>query len=330
MFFGDGGQVGLVLGYLGALGEVLPDQSACVLVAASLPWAVGIGEVDRHVGGPGTGRRGRCISLPWSQVRVPFIRSGSPLTWSISASHTPAESLPLGRARIVTNRVVRPRQGDSGAAPVGADDQVALPVARHPPVGGFFGALVDADHADDRGFALAQGSARSAPGAPGAQHDPVLAQRRARHSAESRCRSPRQTRAAPIASGDPLQGPSVSSVASTRSPPGEGLPGRARARQVGQHPGPKGRAGVDHLGVLGRDLRRCAVTSAPTGRYPQALLVAGDLPRDHRDITTDPLSDPAQRPALLQPPCDRSPIRHRQHPTQHNLPPLTSTVATTL
>ena len=189
VFFGDGGQVGLVLGYLGALGEVLPDQSACVLVAASLPWAVGIGEVDRHVGGPGTGRRGRCISLPWSQVRVPFIRSGSPLTWSISASHTPAESLPLGRARIVTNRVVRPRQGDSGAAPVGADDQVALPVARHPPVGGFFGALVDADHADDRGFAPAQGSARSAPGAPGAQHDPVLAQRRARHSPESRCRS---------------------------------------------------------------------------------------------------------------------------------------------
>ena len=184
MFFGDGGQVGLVLGYLGALGEVLPDQSACVLVAASLPWAVGIGEVDRHVGGPGTGRRGRCISLPWSQVRVPFIRSGSPLTWSISASHTPAESLPLGRARIVTNRVVRPRQGDSGAAPVGADDQVALPVARHPPVGGFFGALVDADHADDRGFAPAQGSAGSAPGAPGAQHDPVLAQRRARHSVD--------------------------------------------------------------------------------------------------------------------------------------------------
>ena len=142
--------------------------------------------------------------------------------------------------------------------------------------------------------------------------------------------APRQTRAAPIASGDPLQGPSVSSVASTRSPPGGVLPGRARARQVGQHPGPKGRAGVDHLGVLGRDLRRCAATSAPTGRYPQALLVAGDLPRDHRDITTDPLSDPPQRPALLQPPSDRSPIRHRQHPTQHNLPPLTSTVATTL
>lgn len=207
MFFGDGGQVGLVLGYLGALGEVLPDQSACVLVAASLPWAVGIGEVDRHVGGPGTGRRGRCISLPWSQVRVPFIRSGSPLTWSISASHTPAESLPLGRARIVTNRVVRPRQGDSGAAPVGADDQVALPVARHPPVGGFFGALVDADHADDRGFAPAQGSAGSAPGAPGAQHDPVLAQRRARHGAESRCRSPRETQPLPSLLGTPCRVP---------------------------------------------------------------------------------------------------------------------------
>ena len=79
-----------------------------------------------------------------------FIRSGSPLTWSISASHTPAESLPLGRARIVTNRVVRPRQGDSGAAPVGADDQVALPVARHPPVSSFFGELVNADHAHFR------------------------------------------------------------------------------------------------------------------------------------------------------------------------------------
>lgn len=129
--------------------------------------------------------------------------------------------------------------------------------------------------------------------------------------------------------GTPCRAPSVFIGGLDSQSPGD-LPRRARARQVGQHPGPKGRAGVDHLGVLGRDLRRCAVTSAPTGRYPQALLVAGDLPRDHRDITTDPLSDPAQRPALLQPPCDRSPIRHRQHPTQHNLPPLTSTVATTL
>ena len=128
----------------------------------------------------------------------------------------------------------------------------------------------------------------------------------------------------------PLAGPLSVFIGGLDSQSPGDLPRRARARQVGQHPGPKSRAGVDHLGVLGRDLRRCAVTSAPTGRYPQALLVAGDLPRNHRDITTDPLSDPAQRPALLQPPCDRSPIRHRQHPTQHNLPPLTSTVATTL
>lgn len=50
-FFSDGGEVGLVLGYLGAFGEVVADQSACVLVAASLPGGVGVGEVDRHLGG---------------------------------------------------------------------------------------------------------------------------------------------------------------------------------------------------------------------------------------------------------------------------------------
>lgn len=38
----------------GAFGSVLADQATCALVGASLPWPVGIGEVDRHIGGPGT------------------------------------------------------------------------------------------------------------------------------------------------------------------------------------------------------------------------------------------------------------------------------------
>ena len=141
--------------------------------------------------------------------------------------------------------------------------------------------------------------------------------------------SPRETQPLPSLLGTPCRVPASHRWPRLAVPPAGFCRGvRERARSASTLAPRAGQASI--LRVLGRDLRRCAATSAPTGRYPQALLVAGDLPRDHRDITTDPLSDPAQRPALLQPPCDRSPIRHRQHPTQHNLPPLTSTVATTL
>ena len=42
-----------------------------------------------------------------------------------------------------TKRLVRPYQGDQGAAPAGADDQVALPVARYGPVSGLGRAHTD-------------------------------------------------------------------------------------------------------------------------------------------------------------------------------------------
>ena len=45
---GDGGEAG-------ALGEVVADQAVGVLVGGALPGAVGVGEVDRDVGGSGEG-----------------------------------------------------------------------------------------------------------------------------------------------------------------------------------------------------------------------------------------------------------------------------------
>lgn len=75
-----------MLGDGGAFGQVLADQPTCVLVGSWLPWAVGIGEIHRHIGGPATGRRSRCIWLPWSGVRVPFINQ---------RLHTPVESFSL-------------------------------------------------------------------------------------------------------------------------------------------------------------------------------------------------------------------------------------------
>ena len=94
---------------------------------------------------------------------------------------------------------------------------------------------------------------------------------------------------------------------------------RERAKSASTLARSAGQASI--LRVLERALRRCAATSAPTGRYPQALPVTGDLPRDHRHVTTDTGSDPPQRPPLLQPSNDRSPIHQRQHPTHHSLPP---------
>gem|GEM_PF-5089514 len=49
----------------------------------------------------------RAIWLPWSQVRVPFITSGRVVTCLISALYTLVESLPLGSARMVRNRLAR-------------------------------------------------------------------------------------------------------------------------------------------------------------------------------------------------------------------------------
>lgn len=60
----------VMVGYRGALGEVGPDQSACILVAASLPRAVGIGEVDRHVGGHGQGGVAGASRCPGTEVRA--------------------------------------------------------------------------------------------------------------------------------------------------------------------------------------------------------------------------------------------------------------------
>lgn len=52
-FFRDCCEVGLVLGDVGAFGQVLTDQSVCVLVTATFLWGTRVSEVHRQVGGHG-------------------------------------------------------------------------------------------------------------------------------------------------------------------------------------------------------------------------------------------------------------------------------------
>lgn len=142
------------------------------------------GPVAPRDGSPGTERRGRCISLPGSRVRVAFHQIGRPVDMLDRRVAHPGGvlfCLPFGW---------RQDGHEPGGAPVGADDQVALPVARTPAgqwllrgrssmlIMPMIGALRPRGDRWGRGCRVMLG----------AQHEGMLAQRRARHGTESRCR----------------------------------------------------------------------------------------------------------------------------------------------
>lgn len=57
-----------------------------------------------------------------------------------------SESLPMGRPKIMTKRLVRSTRVARGGLAVAADDQVTFPMTRNPTVLGVWVALVDRDH----------------------------------------------------------------------------------------------------------------------------------------------------------------------------------------
>ena len=116
-FFRDCCEVGLVLGDVGAFGQVLTDQPVCVLVTATFLWGTRVSEVHRQVGGHG--QRGMPSHLG---SLVPGQRSphqiGKPGDVVDQMRHTPRLSpSPFGRARIVTNRVLRSTRVIAALAP---------------------------------------------------------------------------------------------------------------------------------------------------------------------------------------------------------------------
>ena len=130
------------IGEAGAFGEVLADQAVGVLVGGALPGAVGVGEVDRDVGGGGeVGVPGHLASLvpgdrgPYGsgQVSDHGLQGGGDGLGVVAGAQAVYEHEAAGALH----------QGDQGAAPAGADDQVALPVTRHGPVGGLGRAHTD-------------------------------------------------------------------------------------------------------------------------------------------------------------------------------------------
>lgn len=143
-----------------ALGQVLADQAVDVLVAAALPGAVWVAEVDRHTGLLGDFRVPRHLS--------PLV-VGHALAYSQRhAVQRRAEALHRrGRRRIVHLRQDQVAAGtlDQGGYRRGvglALDQIALPVTGHQAVFDLRWAYVDADHVGDLATSIHPAGARPA------------------------------------------------------------------------------------------------------------------------------------------------------------------------
>ena len=143
-----------------ALGQVLADQAVDVLVAAALPGAVWVAEVDRHTGLLGDFRVPRHLS--------PLV-VGHALAYSQRhAVQRRAEALHRrGRRRIVHLRQDQVAAGtlDQGGYRRGvglALDQIALPVTGHQAVFDLGRAHVDAEHVGDLATSIHPAGARPA------------------------------------------------------------------------------------------------------------------------------------------------------------------------
>ena len=323
---GDGGQVGLVVGDRGALGQVLADQTVRVLVGAAFPGRVRVGEEHGHRGRQGEGgvpghlralvpgqglahHRGQLVRVVDQDVG----QGGG----GFAVGQREDQRVPGGALN----------QRGGGRLAVGADDQVALPVPGHPPVGDIF-AGVDAGHPHDRGTALTQGSWSAPAGPLGAQQDPVLGEVAFGQGVDEPVDRLVGHRLAVRRRGCVHQAHAL--VLGLHAQPARDLPRGPRPTQIGQDPA------AQHL--VGRDLPDLRATAALLGgavRVDQAVPaglepVPANLPRDHRRRTVDVDRDRPDRPPRLQPLRDLHPIRHRQHPAHQQPSAVTSTVATTL
>ena len=135
------------------------------------------------------------ISAPWSQVSERRSCSGSVVILAAIASRTASAPCPASAGPFSTRALavaVHARQVQQHREPGGAldqcpdrravqsDDQIAFPVARHRPVGGFGRALADHDlRADEVPAAPARAGPRHAQRPPGAQARGQLAAQRA-------------------------------------------------------------------------------------------------------------------------------------------------------
>src|SRR5687767_4515289 len=151
-------------GEVGAFGQELADQAVPVLVGSSLPGGVRVAEVDRAAGGDAEGVVGG--EFP---ALVPGQGSGQ-LGGEPGDVLGEAGSDVFGGFGLDLDQHPEPgcsfHEGGHGAAVVGADQQVAFPVARNRSVLGLGGPLGDVDHVPDLGSRPGCSTVWSAPGPP--------------------------------------------------------------------------------------------------------------------------------------------------------------------
>src|SRR4029079_1350044 len=147
----QGGEViefGLAVnGQVGAFGQELADHAVPVLVAAALPWRVGVSEVDLHAGGDAErGVAGEFFALIPGQW--PHELGGE----SADVGDQSFDDV-VGGAVVEADQHPHPGgtldEGGDLAGPAGADDQRAFLVSGDRPVVGLGRTLRDVDHPRD-------------------------------------------------------------------------------------------------------------------------------------------------------------------------------------
>ncbi len=135
------------LGQIRAFGQILAQQAVGVLVGASLPGVIGMGEVDGH--GQLAFEFGRTRELPTVVQReaVPFISgplAETPL--KLSGDWRGGTSLDLSRDPVAAGAI---HTGHEESLAALADDGIAFPIAQPPPFVGLSGSVLDGSFSQD-------------------------------------------------------------------------------------------------------------------------------------------------------------------------------------
>ncbi len=213
------------------------------------------------------------------------------------------------------------------------DDQVTLPVPRHPTLGGVLTSLRDRDHTYDWATARPPGRTWSALGPLGLQEDALAGELTLRDCVDVLVDS--LTGDGSAACVRRVRHAFNGRVCRLQTQPARYLVRRPGRGQVGVHPR------LQHR--IPRDLPLLRASS-PTLRSDvcgHGLVAAGlrrvpvKLPRDHRRATPQVTGDPPHRPARFRGRRDLRPVAERQpHPRHLHTPPIrpppTGSVASTL